>query len=287
MSNSNEVDFVITYVDNTDPVWQKEISQFNTEIDDKRYRNWDFLKYQLQLVEKNLEFIRKIYLVVAYESQVPEWLDRDKITVIYHRDIIPEKYLPTFNSTTIEMFLYRIPGLCEKFIYSNDDMFPMKKCDLEDFFVDNKPVYQLIHRKDKHNLFRLQCYNSHRLACECAEIKPSDNSYFYIRHSFDPMLKSSCEEVWNKVGYKIERMVTKFREPFNYTQYLFPDYDVLRGNYVDKKFDFCYCKMTSIDSVRKELMNGEHKVICLNDSNACRNFIEMKKCVLECLSKYE
>lgn len=222
-----------------------------------------FLKISTIFSTKKSTLIRNLYLVVAYESQVPEWLDRDKVNVIYHRDIIPEKYLPTFNSTTIEMFLYRIPGLSEYFILANDDMFPMKKCDLEDFFINGKPVYQLIHRKDKHNSFRLQCYNSYRLACECAGVKPDNNSYFYIRHSFDPMLKSSCEEVWNKVGHKIERAVTKFREPFNYTQYLFPDYDVLRGNYDEKEFDFCYCKMINIDSVKNELMNGEHKVVCL------------------------
>ena len=38
---------------------------------------------------------------------------------------MPQQCLPTFNSTTIEMFLPKIPDLAEHFIYGNDDMYPM------------------------------------------------------------------------------------------------------------------------------------------------------------------
>ena len=46
-----------------------------------------------------------------------------------------------------------------------------------------------------------------------------DNSqdYLYIRHSATPLLKSSCEEVWEKAEDKIFDSITRFREPFNYT----------------------------------------------------------------------
>jgi hypothetical protein len=32
------------------------------------------------------------------------------------------------------MFLHRIPGLSERFIYGNDDMFPLSQLEPEDFF---------------------------------------------------------------------------------------------------------------------------------------------------------
>ena len=37
-------------------------------------------------------------------------------------------------------------------------------------------------------------------------------------------LKSDCEELWQKAEDKIRWSISKFREPFNFTQYLFPDY---------------------------------------------------------------
>jgi hypothetical protein len=88
-----------------------------------------------------MPFVRTVHLVVSNVEQVPEWLDQSKIHVVLHKEIIPESLLPTFNSTTIEMFLYRIPGLAEHFIYSNDDMFPINSMSAEDFFKDEIPVY--------------------------------------------------------------------------------------------------------------------------------------------------
>ena len=86
-----------------------------------------------------MPFVRNVHLVVSGKTQVPEWAS-DRLKVVTHRDIIPEEFLPTFNSTTIEMFLHRIPGLDERFIYFNDDMFPVSPCREEDFFRDGKIV---------------------------------------------------------------------------------------------------------------------------------------------------
>lgn len=75
MLNDFPVDLVVTYVDNTDPIWQASISQFNVEIEPKRYRDWDTLKYWFRGVERNMPFIRTIHLVVSNIEQVPKWLD--------------------------------------------------------------------------------------------------------------------------------------------------------------------------------------------------------------------
>jgi len=175
-----QVDLVVTYVDNTDPVWIESISPWVKSSDsDERYRNWNMFKYWFRGVEKNMPFIRTVHLVVSNIEQVPKWLDQSKIHVVLHKEIIPENLLPTFNSTTIEMFLYRIPGLAEHFIYSNDDMFPVNPLSIDDFFRNGTPIYKLIKRTNAINTFRLQCRNSYRLASELAG-KPAGVSYFYI-----------------------------------------------------------------------------------------------------------
>ena len=200
MQSEFPIDLVVTYVDNTDPVWQAAISQYDTEVDPKRYRSWDIFHYWFRGVEKNMPFIRTVHLVVSNIEQVPKWLDQSKVHVVLHKDIIPEKLLPTFNSTTIEMYLCRIPGLAEHFIYSNDDMMPINPMTVGDFFKDGLPIYQLIEKTSSRNVFRMQCKNSYRLAAELAHHPIQGLKYFYIRHSMDPMLKIVCEEVHQKAG---------------------------------------------------------------------------------------
>lgn len=60
------------------------------------------------------------------------------------------------------MYLCKINGLAEHFIYSNDDMMPMNKTDAKDFFTeDGKPIYELVNRSDAKQTFRMQCKNSY------------------------------------------------------------------------------------------------------------------------------
>lgn len=286
MFKDSPIDIVITYVDNTELVWQsvaakydinnQENNNIGAEFNPKRFRSWENLKYWFRGISQNMEFVRTIHLVVSNPEQVPSWLNAGKVHIVLHRDIIPEQYLPTFNSTTIEMFLCRIPGLAERFLYFNDDMFVMNECSADDFFDpdDGYPYYELIHRTDAHNSFRMQCKNSYRLACKASETKSMENNgYFYIRHSCDPMIKSDCLEIWDKEKDKIEWSLTKFRQPFNFTQYLFPDYSIMLGHWHEKYFDFAYFKMQSVEDVCNEIEYGKHKVICLNDSNGIENII--------------
>ena len=112
------MDAVITYVNGLDPVWQKDYEKHtNIPALEKRFRDWGTLKYLLRGIEKYMPFIRNVYLVVSHESQVPEWTDCNNLHIVLHKDIIPAEYLPTFNSTAIEMFLHRIEGLDEEFLY--------------------------------------------------------------------------------------------------------------------------------------------------------------------------
>lgn len=71
------------------------------------------------------------------DNQTPSWIDEfDGVSVIDHRQIIDEQYLPTFNSHVIEVFLHRIPNLPEDFIYFNDDVLWHELCQ-KNFFILN------------------------------------------------------------------------------------------------------------------------------------------------------
>jgi len=154
------IDVVITWVNGNHTKFMEEVKSFGQEYGYDRYYHNDEIKYCLRSIETNMTFVRKIFLVVR-NDQLPEFLDTThyQIEIIPHEKIIPAKYLPTFNSITIENFLHKIPGLSEYFIYLNDDMIVLKPMSPDDFFAtrasETKPVQSKdvtkIHQADPKN----------------------------------------------------------------------------------------------------------------------------------------
>jgi len=88
------------------------------------------------LLKHSRDLIRNIY-IVTIRPQVPEFMlqegtreaDRilkpeyaDVIKIVHHDEFFPSYVkTPCFNSNVIEAELWRIPGLTDKFLYSNDD----------------------------------------------------------------------------------------------------------------------------------------------------------------------
>ena len=158
---SFDIDLVYLWVDGSDPKWLEKKRLYtsdlshttedaaisdnadntdNTEANNKgRYVNNDELRYSLRSVEKYVPWVRKIFIIT--DNQHPEWLklDHPAIQIVDHKEILPPETLPCFNSSVIEYFLYKIPGLADHFLFANDDMFFHKKLS-PDYFFDNEGV---------------------------------------------------------------------------------------------------------------------------------------------------
>ena len=143
-----DIDFVITWVDSTDPAWQKSKALWLAKenrgaaadaTQASRWRSWDTLKYWFRGVEKYAPWVHGVYFVTC--GQVPAWLNPDapKLHIIDHRDFIPDKYLPTFSSHPIELNFHRIPGLSERFVLFCDDFFLTDQVSETDFFDNGLP----------------------------------------------------------------------------------------------------------------------------------------------------
>ncbi len=142
------IDFVIIWVDGSDPDWIAEKNRWLVQagrnpvpidVGDNRYRDWDNLRYWFRAVEAYAPWVNKVHFVTC--GQKPAWLNPDapKLNLVSHRDFIPEEYLPTFSSHPIELNLHRIPGLSEQFVYFNDDFFLTAPVKPSDFFVNGLP----------------------------------------------------------------------------------------------------------------------------------------------------
>lgn len=261
------MDIVITYVNSLDPEWQKDYEKHtNTPIMEKRFRDWGTLKYLMRGIEKNMPFIRKVHLVVARESQVPEWINRENVNIVLHSDIIPSEYLPTFNCNPIEMHLHRIKGLDEEYIYFNDDIFPLKPCKATDFFVDGRGTLGMSRHLFAFNMFKKICKNSNRIARKALGLKPS---VYFLRpqHICTPMLKSQCEELYQKVETEIISSLTITRSSNNLNQYMFLDYMYLKGLLINKRMSKKHFSLgvASEENIRKYIVSPKHNLVCIND----------------------
>ena len=273
------MDIVITYVDGLDPEWQKLYEQYtSTPILEKRFRDWGTLKYLFRGIQTNMPFIRKVHLVVSSESQIPKWINRQEVNVVLHSDIIPEEYLPTFNCNPIEMHLHRIEGLDEEFLYFNDDMFPMQRCQPTDFFRGGKGVIRMTRHLFTFDMFKKICRNSSRVAYNALGKRSA--CFLRPQHICSPMLKSECEELYAKVEPTIRASISRVRTGENLNQYMFIDYMYLKGKIINEPISKKHFSVgiVSASKLHKFITQPTHKMACVNDVQLSEErYVELHK----------
>ena len=283
------MDAVITYVDGNDPVWRKSFAQaVGVPAIEKRYRDWGTLVYLVRGIRRYMPFIRKIFLVVSGESQVPSWVLGSDVRVVLHSEIIPQRFLPVFNSTAIEMFLHRIPELDEQFVYFNDDMFPVRHTREEEFYVEGKSVIGFRKHLFPFGLYKQQTRNADLLARKALGMAPGP---LFVRpqHTCSPMQKSACEEVYARIGDELDASISPLREKYNVNQYVFLDYLYYGGRTVkDAAISNLHLSLAvkSADQVCDAILNPRTSFVCINDVKLSEpQYLEMKTRILEAFEK--
>ena len=272
------IDLVFPYVNSTSKKWQKTYVDFCrrngfkqrlTNFNSERYRDWGFLRYMFRGINNNLPFIRKVFLILQAPDQIPEWLDQGSVEIIYHEDFIPKEYLPTYNSTTIEMFLDKIPGVSEHFIYANDDWYAISPMKPEDFYTEDGKIkvgFRERQLKDflQFNVVCCNCFNQVRLACGLPDMTPN---YLTPFHEFAPMIKSHITKIKELLGDSIYKNITPFRDAKNHNQYIYPYYELAINNVIQPERTYAYINMeNNIDEVAQILMNRPTNTLVLNDN---------------------
>ena len=146
------VDIVYLWVDGADPAWRArhraaydawaashpgELALHGNVAG--RYRDNGELRYNLRALECFFPDHGHVYLVT--DRQVPGWLRASGgLTVIDHRQLMPASALPVFDSAHIESYLHQIPGLAERFVYLNDDVFLGQRFEVDYWFGDGLRV---------------------------------------------------------------------------------------------------------------------------------------------------
>ncbi|MET3134233.1 hypothetical protein AAKU55_004528 [Oxalobacteraceae bacterium GrIS 1.11] len=129
------VDIVYLWVDGADPLWrERRRSAFSGWLAAHpehlavhgnvagRYRDNGELRFNLRALEKFFPEHGHVYIVC--DRQAPAWLQpSERLTLVEHRELMPAGTGPVFDSGHIESYLHHIPGLAERFLYLNDDVF--------------------------------------------------------------------------------------------------------------------------------------------------------------------
>ena len=130
------IDFVIDWVDDSDPRWINKRNAYLPESErlSTRFRDWGWLKYWFRSIDVNAPWVRYVHLIT--DSQVPNWLDinNSKLNLVDHTSYIDRSYLPTFNSNAIELSIHKINLLSNHFVFFNDDFFLNDEVVPENFF---------------------------------------------------------------------------------------------------------------------------------------------------------
>jgi len=146
------ISIVYTWVDGNDVDFLDIKSKYNggNRSYNSRDRSADELRYSIRSLTKYLPWHKgQIYIVT--NDQTPKWLDttNPRIKVVSHREMFPKHVFPTYDSTTIELFLDKIPGITERFIYFNDDIF-INNYIHPAFFFTSKNFYPKVYQDALH-----------------------------------------------------------------------------------------------------------------------------------------
>ena len=316
----NKIDFVLLWVDGNDPAWIEVKNQYSPQKTDyssgaNRFRDWDNLQYWFRGVEKFAPWVNRIYFITW--GHVPAWLNTEhpKLKVVNHTDFIPEEYLPTFNSDTIETNLHRIEDLSEQFVLFNDDTFLLSPVSPEDFFVDGKPcdnfVESLIapvgngskithtkvsntdvinahfNKREVHKKIRTKVYNKKYGKQNLITLYFMPFPYFTgFRNPHLPLshLKSTFYTVWEKAGDKLDESCrNRFRGTNDISHWLMRYWNLCSGNFVPRspKIGRYFEAGDDNKALCSYIKEQKGKMLCINDMPTDFDFEKAKEDIID------
>lgn len=318
---NTDVDIIIPWVDSSDPEWIKQYKESmqrycpdKEAVSDIRFQNWDNLKYLFRAINMYMPWYNRIFFITY--GHVPEWMnvDNDRIVVVKHKDYIPDEYLPTFNSNTIEMNYFRIKNLSENFIIFNDDMFPLQSIEKQYYFKENivcdeavenivvtagfGSVANMARYTQINNMMIINKYfkkrevqmkfpdiwfnEAYEERLERTESLKYWNDFcgFYDPHLPSAMKKSVLKMLWNNEYCSLDRASRNhFRAYNDLTQYLVRYWQICSGNIVPRKTrgKVFFVDRHNYKDIADIILNHKYQMICINENCTDDEFVMIKE----------
>jgi hypothetical protein len=269
-----KIDMVFTYCDGTDPKFIEEKNRFLKEKDKVnnkpvRFININEITYSVRSVLKFMPWINMIYIIT--NKQTPPVELNPKVKIIDHTEIIPKKYLPTFNSDVIESFIHNIPELSEIFMYNNDDTMHTRYVDISDILQGDKIIfrnYNSINEINKNNNeYKKRIYLTSQLFKQVNPLIKLINN-----HHTKILRKSTLKLVEEKYPKLLHELRMNRLRGDNYIQYLFFCVNIdniLNENIILDRYDDVLVYHLGNKEYREDMFlriyKKKPKFLCLND----------------------
>lgn len=295
-----------------------EANRMSDSATSNRYRDWDLLRYWFRGVEEFAPWVHKIYFVTC--GQKPEWLNEThpKLVLMDHKDFMPKEYLPTFNSSTIMMNLGKIPGLSDRFVTFNDDVFLMDYVKKTDFFQGDKvcdtAIMGTITGKNASDIFPHCMINNmcvlNQYFSKKEVVKKNRKLFFNLKYGKQILknlyllpfeyftgfndthlpaayFKSCFEEVWEKEGVRMDHASkNRFRSKDDYNEWLVKYWQFCSGRTIPRSIKWGRCFQLGQDTGYLEaIRNKTYKAICINDG--CPERFSFEKVQSELMEAFE
>lgn len=319
-----KIDFIVTWVDGNDKKWLEEKSKYtNSETDlsnsINRFRDWDNLQYWFRGVEKFAPWVNKIHFVTW--GHLPSWMNTNnpKLNIVKHTDYIPEEYLPTYNSHTIEFNVHKIKGLEDKFVLFNDDMFITKEMKQEDFFKNGLPCDIAIQNANisegKNDIFPHIILNNidilNKYFNKREVMKKHLGQWFNIKYGKECLrnlmllpwshitgmwdmhlphsyYKKTFEDMWNLEYQLLDNTCKhKFRDIKDINHFLLADWQIFKGEFsprsskLGKRIEIT----DNYEEIYDTIVKQKYKMVCLNDSKPNIDFEKSKENIQKAFEK--
>lgn len=300
-----KIDFVVTWVDGSDPVWCEKKAKYDGSVNtskksmnsEKAYREWGTFKYWFRGVENFAPWVNKVYLVT--DNQKPSWLKdtSDKLVVVDHTEIINQDYLPVFSANPIESNIHKIPGLSEHFVFFNDDMYLTGPVQPNDFFSEEglpkyntalSPIIAERYGTGHFQINDMEIINSHFTRDQILKngqffsptqgLKKVIKSLLYRNSQFIcgfweshlpyPLLKSTFDLVWEKEREVLEKTsASRFRNPSDTNVWLFKYWQIASGQYAigNSKIGGLFSLDNADSNFWQLIQSQKYRIMCIND----------------------
>lgn len=307
-----QIDFVVTWLDSNDPEWKKSYAQYSPnakgDMSEARFRDMEIFHFWFRAVEVYAPWVRKVFLIT--NGKFPDWIKKDcpKLELVKHEDYMPKDCLPTFNSCAIELYLHKIKGLSEHFVYFNDDMMlnaPVRPdyyfrkglpCDMNKETCFNVPIYT---EKDRFGinmsmLANIGIINAHFRRWNTVRQSPKRwfGTHLGIKgllmsgilsrqrlfvgfsnfHTEQAYLKTVFDEVWDKEPEFMRASCSRFREEIIANPYIFRYWQFASNRFHPMKRNsrfFFLTEKKSLEGIERALYDKNYYSVCLNDTSLC------------------
>ncbi len=273
-------------------------------MSDARFRDHGFLRYWFRGVERFAPWARRIHFVTW--GHIPAWLDttNPRLNIVRHEDYLPPEYRPAFSAQPILLCAHLIPGLAERFILFNDDMFLCRPVPPERFFRRGLPCdmarLSLIAPSSISHIVLNDTEILNRRHDRRSVMRRNPGKWYSPRYGLGNLLKTLDLAVWKGFAgltdthmpqpylretfetlWREERGILdatcreKFRTPLGVNEWLMRYEQLATGRFVPVSFrdahldTLCEERIVEIETyVRAQ----KYAMICLNDSSSLRDF---------------